>query len=189
MLNPNAMKLRKSLILGLVSVSFISASIVSEQIFAKDSKESKAVKAPKASPKASKDQKTEKAKSGVAQFKIGTKGDEYYFDKDKITAKAGQQVQIIFTNTSSPTSALQHNLVVVKPGLLEKVANEGIQAGADKGWVPTGSPDVVAATKLMNPGQSETITFQAPSEPGDYPYLCTFPGHSTTMKGVLKVTK
>ena len=35
----------------------------------------------------------------------------------------------------------------------------------------------------------ETIEFTAPAEPGDYPYICTFPGHWRLMNGVLHVTK
>ena len=48
---------------------------------------------------------------------------------------------------------------------------------------------MIVATKLLQPGQNETITFKAPTEPGDYPFLCTFPGHATMMKGVLTVKK
>jgi azurin len=42
---------------------------------------------------------------------------------------------------------------------------------------------------LINPGKNYTITFKVPATPGDYPYLCTFPGHWRTMNGILRVTK
>jgi azurin len=39
---------------------------------------------------------------------------------------------------------------------------------------------------MLDHGQSEVISFTAP-EPGDYPYVCTFPGHAQLMRGVMKV--
>lgn len=127
--------------------------------------------------------------TAVLKLTITTKGDEYYFVPDKLTAKAGQTVEISFKNAASPGSGLQHNWVLVKPGKIEDVSNAGIQAGADKGWIPEGNPDIIAHTKLTDAGKPDSITFKAPETPGDYPYVCTFPGHSTTMRGVLTVTK
>jgi putative heme-binding domain-containing protein len=48
-------------------------------------------------------------------------------------------------------------------------------------------PEVLAATRLLQPGESQTLRWQAPSQPGDFPYLCTFPGHWVRMNGVLHV--
>src|SRR5262249_43381079 len=88
-----------------------------------------------------------------------------------LVVKAGQPVELTFTNESKIN--MQHNFVLVQPGAAEEVANAGISAGADKGWVPE-SPKVLAHTKLLNAGQSETITFTAPAAPGKYPFICTF---------------
>jgi azurin len=55
-----------------------------------------------------------------------------------------------------------------------------------KGFIPE-TPDLLYHTKLLNPGESETLEFTAGPERGDYPYLCTFPGHSRIMQGTLKV--
>ena len=46
--------------------------------------------------------------------------------------------------------------------------------------------DVIAATKLLGPGESETISFTAP-EPGDYQFVCSFPGHFAMMRGIMVV--
>jgi azurin len=46
--------------------------------------------------------------------------------------------------------------------------------------------DVLAATKLLGPGESETITFTV-DEPGDYQFVCTFPGHFAMMRGIMVV--
>ncbi|WP_420845224.1 plastocyanin/azurin family copper-binding protein [Maribacter litopenaei] len=47
--------------------------------------------------------------------------------------------------------------------------------------------EVLFATALVNPDQTVTLRFKAPSEPGEYPYICTFPGHWRIMQGVMKV--
>jgi azurin len=46
--------------------------------------------------------------------------------------------------------------------------------------------DVIAATKLLGPGENETLTFTAP-EPGDYQFVCSFPGHFAMMRGIMVV--
>jgi azurin len=103
-----------------------------------------------------------------------------------LVVKAGQEVELTFTNESKIN--MQHNFVLVQQGAAEEIANAGISAGADKGWVPE-SPKILAHTKLLNAGQAETIKFTAPATPGKYPFICTFPGHWTTMKGDLEVKK
>jgi azurin len=35
---------------------------------------------------------------------------------------------------------------------------------------------IIVFTKLLGPGESDTITFNAPAA-GVYDYICTFPGH------------
>ncbi len=118
----------------------------------------------------------------AATFKIGPKGEEFKFDKTAFTVKPGEKVTVTFKNTS----VMQHNWVLVAPGTADKVAQEGIAAGATKGWVPAG-PNVLAHTKLVDPKAEDTVEFVAPTQPGDYPFICTFPGHAATMKGILTV--
>ena len=36
---------------------------------------------------------------------------------------------------------------------------------------------VVAATKMAGPGETVDVTFKVPAAAGNYPYICTFPGH------------
>jgi azurin len=49
-------------------------------------------------------------------------------------------------------------------------------------------PEVLFATTLVDPGQTLTVQFKAPEEPGEYPYVCTFPGHWRVMNGIMHVT-
>ena len=60
--------------------------------------------------------------------------------------------------------------------------------GAEKNYVPN-IPQVLAATPLVNPGQTFRLKFVVPDQIGDYPFVCTFPGHWRLMKGVMKVVK
>lgn len=111
------------------------------------------------------------------------------FDKASFTVKAGQTVIL---NLDNP-DFMQHNLVISKPGTMNKVGDAAdVLArdpnGAEKQYVPK-MPEVLFATKLLNPEESTTLKFTAPSTPGNYPYLCTFPGHWRIMNGVMKVVK
>jgi azurin len=48
---------------------------------------------------------------------------------------------------------------------------------------------VLVATRLLNAGETTTLTFDAPTEAGDYPFVCTFPGHYVTMQGTMRVRR
>ena len=115
----------------------------------------------------------------------------YSAESKTFTVKAGEKVKVTLENKA--TVPQPHNLIIAKPGTLQKVgalANAMLtdpQAMA-KNYVPE-SPDILFHTKLVQPGQSESLEFDAPAEPGDYPYLCTFPGHWMLMQGVMKVEK
>lgn len=111
------------------------------------------------------------------------------FDKELITAKAGTVIQIVLNNPDH----MQHNLVLIKPNTTESIGAAADQLardanGATMNYVPA-MPEVLAATPLINPGESFTLTIKVPDTPGDYPYVCTFPGHWRIMNGILRVTK
>ncbi len=101
--------------------------------------------------------------------------------------EAGKPVRIIFENAD----LLQHNLLLLKPGTLDDVGHLADAMAADpqapvRHYVPD-TPNVLFSTKMLDPNTTETLTFTAPAEPGDYPYVCTFPGHWRTMRGVMRV--
>jgi azurin len=128
-----------------------------------------------------------KASSDIKTIRIKTIREAMKYDLKEFTVSPGQTVQIILENTD----AMQHNLVVTRPGMREKVGKAGDammkdEKGAEKNYVPN-LPEVLFATPLVNPGQSYTLTFKAPVKVGDYPYVCTFPGHWTLMNGVMHV--
>ena len=110
----------------------------------------------------------------------------------EFSVKAGQKVKVTFNNAGG-LAPQPHNFVLCNPGTLDKVGAAVNAMMTDptamaKNFTPE-SPDILAKMKLVQPGQSETIEFTAPAGVGDYPFLCTFPGHWLLMRGVLKVTQ
>ena len=108
------------------------------------------------------------------------------YDVLNVTASAGRPIALVFTNADQ----LQHNLVIVKPGSIEKccAAANAMAAQPDaiaKHYIPS-IGDIVSASKLLNPGEVEVLKLDLKT-PGEYPYLCTFPGHCHVMRGMLKV--
>jgi azurin len=109
------------------------------------------------------------------------------FAQTTFAVQAGQRVRLTFNNPDD----MPHNVLIVQPGALEAVGALADELATDPGaadqqYVPD-TPTVLYATALVDPRASTTLTFTAPAEPGDYPYLCTFPGHWRTMQGVMKV--
>ena len=113
------------------------------------------------------------------------------FDLEEFTVRAGGPVEITFENSD----VMPHNVVVTRPGALEEVGRaadaeaERNPAGAEaSGYVPK-TPLVLFRTGLVQPGETEVLSFNAPREPGLYPFVCTFPGHWILMKGTMRVVE
>jgi azurin len=108
------------------------------------------------------------------------------FDKTKLSVPAGSRVHLTMKDNAT-MATLPHNWVLVKPGTEASVAAAGLKLGEAAGYFDVRDKDALAHTDMAKPGQSTEVTFDAPA-PGDYPYICTFPGHYMMMKGVLTVT-
>ena len=126
---------------------------------------------------------------GVSVFVLRTIPEQMLYDKALIVVEAGKPVEIILINDD----AMPHNLVVTVPGALEEIgtAAEKLPPEPDaqgRFYIPA-SPKVLQATKLVEPGQQAKLSFTAPTEPGEYQYVCTFPGHWRRMVGTLAVVK
>jgi uncharacterized protein len=130
--------------------------------------------------------KTDKA-NDVIEIRLKTVRDIMSYDQKTFTVVAGKPVVLTFENPDE----MQHNLVIGQVGSLDIIgaaADKMITAkdGADKNYVPA-MPQILAATPLVMPGQTYRLTFTAPTTPGDYPFICTFPGHWRIMNGVMQV--
>lgn len=109
------------------------------------------------------------------------------FDKAELNVAPGQLIEVVFTNPD----VMQHNFVLGAPGSLNAIGEAGDKlatapGGMAQGYIPD-MPQVLYSTKLLDPGQTVTFQFPAPTAPGQYPYVCTFPAHWRTMNGVLNV--
>jgi azurin len=127
----------------------------------------------------------------TAELTIGSAGSAMTYDTATLTVSAGQKVHLVFKNNAAPPPAggmpMGHNWVLVKPGTEAGVAQAALQAGESAGWVPP-IADVIIATPQAMPEKTVEINFTAPEQAGSYPFICTNPGHFSTMKGTLVVT-
>ena len=114
------------------------------------------------------------------------------FDVTAFDAKPGQKISLTLKNVgTTPKFSMGHNFL-----LLDRTVNTGnVQVFLDKAsteaahdYVPPDAKEVLAHTKLLGPNETDTVTFNAPFVPGDYLYLCSFPGHYTQgTKGFMTV--
>lgn len=107
------------------------------------------------------------------------------FDLPEVTVNAGERVRLVLVNPDD----MLHNLLVVRPGSADRVVEAAMNLGLSgqaRNYVPE-TPDVLYHTALLQPDTQEAIYFEAPTTPGEYTYVCTFPGHGFTMRGTLRV--
>jgi azurin len=119
-----------------------------------------------------------------------TANDQMKFSVVEIRAKAGERLSVTLANKgTTPKFSMGHNWVLL--GLAANI--EAFLVAAAEAptteYVPAARPaDILAATKLLGPGEHDTATFAAPAVPGRYPFICSFPGHAQVgMRGVLIV--
>lgn len=119
-----------------------------------------------------------------------TTDDTMQFSVTRIVAGPGERITVTLEVRSSlPREQMAHNWVLLDP---ETDVTQFVMAAVvarDSGHIPPAQQDrVLALTPLAGGGETVQVTFEAPREPGDYPYVCTFPGHYWGgMKGVLVV--
>lgn len=124
---------------------------------------------------------------GEVAITIKTLAAQMKYDTTDFVVAPGAKVKLTLINDDE----MPHNLVVTK-----QAADKGMalaqtawalgEKGMELHWIPN-DPRVLAATKTIAPHGKEEIVFTAPTEPGEYPYVCTFPGHAAAMNGVMQV--
>jgi azurin len=117
-------------------------------------------------------------KTVVAQMK---------FDLKEFTVTAGRGVKIHFENIDH----MPHNLLIGDIGSYDEIGRLADLMAADpkgleKQYIPD-SPLVLFSTDMIPDHGSTSLKFIAPSKPGDYTFICTFPGHWRVMHGIMKV--
>jgi azurin len=112
------------------------------------------------------------------------------YDTATIAAKRGETLHVVLKAVGTmPRIAMMHDFVVLKPGT-DAIAFATAVAD-DKPGTPLPAAlkaKVIASSSFAAGGETAEVTFRAPTAPGNYTYLCTFPGHFMSgMKGTLVV--
>jgi putative heme-binding domain-containing protein len=124
---------------------------------------------------------------GVRVVRLGTVYERMAYDQETVAVQAGKPVLFILDNVD----AMPHNFVITRPGKMQAVGELAEASAlnptfAKRHFVPKSS-DILAASTLMQPQASQRLSFTAPTEPGVYPYVCTYPGHWRRMFGAMYV--
>ena len=121
----------------------------------------------------------------VSEIEINS-DDKMQYDKSELRVKAGTKVKLTLNHTGKmPKVAMGHNVVILKAGTDLLAFSQLAGKSQATGYVPE-SDAVIAHTDLIGGGESTTVEFDAPAK-GEYPFICSFPGHYTVMKGTFIV--
>jgi azurin len=116
-------------------------------------------------------------------------GDNMRFVPAAMEAKPGERLRVVLKAVGK-IAALGHNFVLLKRGvdprsLVEMASTATKETGS---MPPAVSDRVIAASALARSGETAEVSFDAPAQPGEYVFVCTFPGHfNLGMKGLLTV--
>ncbi len=129
------------------------------------------------------------APAGPREIEI-TANDLMKYSVATIEAKPGEDLKVVLTNIGTqPKEVMGHDWVLLKAGTDAAAFDAAALSAKDTGYIPASLSDqIIAKIDLLGPRKSGEVEFKAPTTPGDYVYLCTFPAHfQTGMKGVLTV--
>jgi len=123
----------------------------------------------------------------VRVIAIGTVPARMIYDKEVLIVQAGKPVEFRFSNSDH----MPHNFAIVQPGALQEIGESAEATARDadaiqRHYIPT-SDKVLLASRLLQPGETQALSFDIPEQPGVYPYVCTYPGHWRRMFGAMYV--
>jgi len=119
--------------------------------------------------------------------------DKMRYDVTAFDASPGQKIAVTIKNIgTTPKFSMGHNFVlldrIINTGNIQSAFLDKASTEASHDYVPPGAKEVLAHSKLLGPAETEVVTFNAPYIPGEYLYVCSFPGHySQGTKGVMTV--
>lgn len=129
----------------------------------------------------------------AAQCKVVIEGNDamqYNIDNFTINKEACAEFTIELHHVGNlPKNAMGHNVVVAQTGDFEAIAADGIGAGIDNNYLKPEDERVIAHTDVVGGGEQTEVTFSTADleAGGDYTFFCSFPGHSSIMKGSVTV--
>jgi azurin len=112
-----------------------------------------------------------------------TSNDAMQYNKKEIRVKAGEKVKVTLKHIGKmDKNVMGHNFVLLKQGVDLMAFGNKAATEKENGYIPSGTDDVIAYTKIIGGGETAIVEFDAP-EKGTYDFLCSFPGHYALMKG------
>jgi azurin len=117
-----------------------------------------------------------------------TANDQMKFSLATIEAKAGEELKVVLKNVGMlPKEAMGHNWVLLKAGTDPMAFGAASMTAKDTNFIgPSVKDQVIASTPIIGPKETAEVSFKAPAA-GEYPFVCSFPGHVALMKGTLIV--
>lgn len=103
----------------------------------------------------------------------------------RIEAPAGSKVRVVMDNRETSAAAMLHNVVVLDDS--SAVDRVGRAAAGEMDHIPDNDA-IMVYTPMADPGKQTAVVFTMPP-PGEYLYICTYPGHYQLMQGVLISTE
>ena len=149
-----------------------------------------AAAAQKAPPAGKAPAKEAKTAAKVCDMEL-TANDKMQFSTKELKIGAEcTSVKIAFKHVGKlPKKAMGHNLVIAEKNKVDQLIKEGLKAGPKKDYLPD-SPHLIAATKLLGGGETDTLTLTMDQLQGkDLQFFCLFPGHTTMMRGNIVIEK
>jgi putative heme-binding domain-containing protein len=124
---------------------------------------------------------------GVRVIRLRTLPEQMLYDRERIVVRAGKPVEVVLENTD----LMPHNFALLQPGALEEVGLQAEATATDPGamkrhYVPV-NKKIILSSRLLQPREAQKLSFTAPTQPGVYPYVCTYPGHWRRMFGAMYV--
>ncbi len=108
----------------------------------------------------------------IASTNVNVTMVDYLYKPNEIVIPAGQQITLNLTNNG----AVHHEFVIMKYG-----TTVGESFGDE-------DEENIYWEQEVEPGQTMSVTFTAPTEPGVYQFVCGIEGHYTAgMKGTIRV--
>ena len=122
----------------------------------------------------------------AAEITLTPVGNEMKYAETEFTVHPGQTVKLTMNNTAT-SPAMHHNITVLKSRDDVQMVGTAAASAADTDYIsPRTESKIIAHTPMAAPGETHDVTFTAPAA-GDYPYICTYPGHFVSMKGTMHV--
>jgi azurin len=120
-------------------------------------------------------------------FNIGVVPGALKFDFKSFDVRAGEILQLNFKSNG----IMPHNFVLTGKGKADAVLKAAQNLGSDGvkfDYLPD-TKDLIIGTRVLKPDEQQSLLIAVPDKPGQYPYLCSFPGHGFVMRGVMNVRK